>query len=45
MWVFRFWTNRPKYENQAQVLPKRVKFQFCSYQSFFDNKAFPKRSH
>ena len=25
--------------------PKKVKFQFCSYQRFTDNKAFPKRSY
>ena len=25
--------------------PKRVKFNFCSYQNFPDNEAFPERSH
>ena len=45
MWVFWFWGNGPKYEKWAPVHPKKVKFQFCPYQSFTDNKAFPKRSH
>ena len=45
MWVFRFWANGPKYRNKAPVLPKRARFQFCSHQSFTDNKTFPKKSH
>ena len=35
----------PNMEIRPQFPAQRVKFQFCSYQSFADNKAFPKRSH
>ena len=42
---FDFGLTGPNSGNEAPVLPKRVKFQFCSYQSFIGNKTFSKRSH
>ena len=34
-----------KYGNKDLVTPQRVNFQFCFYQSFTENKTFPKGSH